>query len=140
MQGFSDEIINMMKNINAKLRKNLTEFYSEFSITPTQADVLTELFYNGERSFSDLCDILVISKSNLSNIITRLEKDGLVHKYVLDVDKRSVIIDLTMQSRSIVSDIMAKINGSYMTALEKTIDSDREIIKNGLDKLYEKLK
>lgn len=140
MQGFSDEIINMMKNINAKLRKNLTEFYSEFSITPTQADVLTELFYNGERTFSDLCDILALSKSNLSNIITRLEKDGLVHKYVLDADKRSIAIDLTLQSRNIVNDIMSKINSTYMTPLEEIIDSDRTIIKNGLEKLYEKLK
>lgn len=75
-------------------------FRSNFSVTLPQFDVLSELERAGEPlTMSQLSRELMVSNGNVTGVIDRLEKGGLVVRNRAEHDRRVQYIDLTPQGR-----------------------------------------
>ena len=78
-----------------------TRFRLQFSVTLPQFDVLSELERAGKPlTMSQLSRELMVSNGNVTGVIDRLEKGGLVSRHRADHDRRVQYIDLTASGRA----------------------------------------
>ncbi|MCC6572856.1 MAG: MarR family transcriptional regulator [Planctomycetes bacterium] len=71
-------------------------------LTLPQFDVLTQLSRNEEGlNFSQLSELLLVTAGNLTGIIDRMVKQGLVAKHVNPQDRREVFLKLTTSGREL---------------------------------------
>lgn len=78
-----------------------SRFRQQFSVTLPQFDVLSELERAGKPlTMSQLSRELMVSNGNVTGVIDRLEKGGLVSRHRADHDRRIQYIDLTASGRA----------------------------------------
>ena len=105
--------------------------YEPYGITGVQCLVLMEIAA-GEQEVrvSDLAKRLMMSNSNLSAIIKRLEAHALVERKRSEQDDRVVIVSLTAKSKACMHDLRC---GEQVTFMER-FDQDQK------DRIIESLK
>ena len=75
-------------------------FRTHFSVTLPQFDVLSELERSGKQmTMSELSRELMVSNGNVTGVIDRLEKSGLVTRTRAEHDRRVQFIELTRKGR-----------------------------------------
>ena len=81
---------------------------SEFNITLPQFDVLSELERAGQpQTMSELSRLLLVSNGNVTGVVDRLERDGLVNRRPAQHDRRVLYIELTDDGRELFKRIAA---------------------------------
>lgn len=82
-------------------RELRSSFRSNFQITLPQFDVLSELERTGKpMTMSELSHELMVSNGNVTGVIDRLEKGGLVTRTRAEHDRRVQFIELTEEGRA----------------------------------------
>lgn len=80
-----------------------------FDITLPQFDVLSELEHAGSAlTMSQLSQKLMVSNGNVTGVVDRLERDGLVRRRASSTDRRVQYIELTEQGNSLFRDIASE--------------------------------
>ncbi len=86
-------------NIVEKEIRNL--FRSEFSVTLPRFDLMAALYReNGGLTMGELSKRLLVSNGNVTGIVERLQKEGLVKRWVLPTDRRIYSVGLTPKGRT----------------------------------------
>ena len=92
-------------------------------------------------SVGDLAKLLMVSRQNLTGVLARLEKQGLVEKSIDPVDGRSRRIQLSKEGRSLWHEaLLPKIFGYYEEALDGFSINDRVATLNDFNRLLENFK
>jgi DNA-binding MarR family transcriptional regulator len=75
------------------------------SLHLTWYDVLVQLSEapNGQLRMQDLSDAIVLSKSGLTRLIDRMEREGLVCRSACAADKRGTFAEITAEGRALLS-------------------------------------
>ena len=92
----------VIKKIVGSIRKLYRAVYLDaakmspgFGLTGSQSGVLRTIFNHGPLSSADLSRRMFVTPSNITGIIDRLEKKGLVERIRRREDRRIVLITLT---------------------------------------------
>ncbi len=97
-QTFEEEFFRLMAAINRQLRQLADQQLVKDCISPTQLFFLKRLHDAGApQPVSFLAEGLFSSRSNASQMIDRLQAEGLVHRQENPKDRRSVLVCLTEQ-------------------------------------------
>ena len=100
--------------IETQIRRRLQE---QFRRTLPQFDVLAELEHAGEpQTMSQLSRQLMVSNGNLTGVVDRLERDGLVAREASKADRRVQFIQLTDSGKAQFSE-MAVDHERWLTEL-----------------------
>jgi DNA-binding MarR family transcriptional regulator len=59
-------------------------------------------------TINELAELLGLDKSSVSGLVDRAERRGLVQRNPSTVDRRSVLVNLTAEGRTLVSDVAAR--------------------------------
>lgn len=104
--------------IDDKLRQNYSQNISRF-------DVLSQLAREEKYGLSvgELAARLIASKGNITGLIDRMQKDGLINKSSRPEDRRSYIITITEKGSQIFTE-MAGNNALWVEEALKAIDID----------------
>ncbi|MCG8569282.1 MAG: MarR family transcriptional regulator [Spirochaetes bacterium] len=93
----------------AMLRKRATEFFSKYHLTDVQFNVLDLLFYQGGEKGGltqiELSRMMLVNRSNITSLIDRMEKAGLVIRTNISEDRRYNIIKLTQKGKDKLKEI-----------------------------------
>ena len=73
----------------------------QFGLTSPQSGVLRSLFNKGSMSSAELSRTTYVTPSNITGIIDRLEKKGLVERIRVTGDRRIVLITLTSKGEAL---------------------------------------
>lgn len=88
-------------------------FFDRWQVSPSQFNILNLLhIYPDGRSQSDLGRELIMHRSNVTGLIDRLEKRGLVSRKEVELDRRAYNVVLTGQGRSLVEEILPEYYGA----------------------------
>ncbi len=104
-RGFTNEDHEALLNIlitGELLRKESTRLFSPLGITAAQFNVLILLYVqteDGVMSQSDLGRLLIVNRSNVTGLVDRLEKLGLVRRINDNGDRRVNRVALTETGR-----------------------------------------
>lgn len=127
-----ESVVELLKCVNNRFNDNLkAEFKNkEIPIKLKHIDLFIILYKQGkETEFKNLVKIWGISKSTVSETITRYVKLGLLKKDNTTIDKRLVYISLTEKGSDYtekISDITAK----YSIKINGLLGEDKNNLKN----------
>lgn len=89
----------------ATVTKSVSAKISEYGLTPAQFGVLEALLHLGPLPLGELADKLLVTGGNVTYVMDRLEKQGLVERRRSDQDRRVVTATLTPKGRELVQDV-----------------------------------
>lgn len=124
--------------IDQHIRRRLL---AQFDCTLPQFDVLAELDHAGEpQTMSQVSRNLMVTNGNLTGVVDRLERDGLVVREVAARDRRAMHLSLTAKGRERfrlmateherwLADLFADIDREQLDALTETIHQLRDTIR-----------
>lgn len=123
------------------LKKAAAEFFQQFGLTDVQFNVMMLLAYQsgpkGGLSQAQLSDMMLVNRANITSLIDRMEKVGLVVRTDAAGDRRSNIIKMTTRGRRLfikveplyagrVKEIMAGIGRAEQKRLIVLLEKIRE--------------
>jgi DNA-binding MarR family transcriptional regulator len=117
-------------------------YFRQYGITDAQFNVLIQLQYEKQQGLSqaDLGRRLVVNKADMTGIIDRLEKAGLVAREDHPKDRRINIIKITRKGRDIVN----RLEPGYFTRVKKVMSgiskNDMKTIVKGMEKIRENVR
>jgi MarR family transcriptional regulator, organic hydroperoxide resistance regulator len=88
---------------------------------------------------SELATALTIHPSTCSNMLDKLEQQGLINRDRSSSDQRTVHLSLTEQGRSLLSQAPQPAQGELSRALQRLSDDHLATLHNGLDGLVKAL-
>lgn len=126
-------------NIIEKEVRNL--FRSEFGVTLPRFDLMSTLYREtGGLTMGELSKRLLVSNGNVTGIVERLQKEGLVKRWVLPTDRRIYSVGLTTKGRTDfkeqadrhkewIKDILGNLNDDDLSPMIEMMDNMREALR-----------
>lgn len=124
------------------LNKASYVYFRKYGVTDAQFNVLIQLQYGKREGLSqvDLGKRLVVNKSDMTGIIDRLEKAGLVERENHPKDRRVNIIKITRKGR----DMINKIEPGYFIGVKKLMSgiskNDMKTVMKNMEKIRENIR
>jgi len=105
-----------------------TQAVEEFGVTTQQWSVLGALSrpqVTDGMSIGDLSRFLLVSRQNLTGLLSRLERDGLIERVTCEDDRRSRKVKLSKQGDALWAKLQDPIHNFYDLALKDLSFDDR---------------
>ncbi|MDT8341940.1 MAG: MarR family transcriptional regulator [Longimicrobiales bacterium] len=89
----------------ATVAREVTGRVAEYGLTTPQFGVLEALYHLGPLSLGELAEKLLVTGGNITFVMDRLEREGLVRRDRSGPDRRVVTARLTRRGRDLVRDV-----------------------------------
>jgi len=101
--------------IESEVRRRLRE---EFDVTFPRFDLLAQLYRvpNGGMTLGELSSRMMVSAGNVTGLVERLTKDGLIDRRPLPTDRRVQMVSLTAEGRKFFRS-MARANADWIAGI-----------------------
>ena len=119
-------LISKIHQLSGRIFAKLLKDFNINELTPAQGRIMFPLWRQKNLSFKDLLAMTLLSKSTLSKMLYNLEKIGFVKRIQSKDDKRTILIQLSKDSKTFqeryieVSKEMTKIFYNKFTEKEIT--------------------
>ncbi|MCD4782205.1 MAG: MarR family transcriptional regulator [Candidatus Eremiobacteraeota bacterium] len=134
------EAWQLLQKVYQTIYRELQKDFYDKGITTAQFEVLMELTKHRELPMWKIGNLLSVTGGNVTGLIDRLEKKGLVVRKRSDKDRRMIMAGITSQGDS----VFGKVRGEFEHRLEEALSGlgNGELGKfnRTLDKLYRELK
>jgi DNA-binding MarR family transcriptional regulator len=114
------------------------QIFSKFALTVRQYHLLNWLAIRGECSLTELADLLLCDKSNVTGIVRRLSAAGYIEK-VETTDRRFTKVRLTGSGRSVYEEAYMALNRSIKERFNDVHDPEHQELQRLLAQMYERL-
>ena len=114
--------------------KQADRFLSAYGLTPSQFEILTVLAQEGSIPLNRLSERLCCACSNITGIVDRLERDGLVERERSHEDRRVILLALTAKGKAKVKSV--PLGGCCGMSFDGILNSDETLeLRRILEKL-----
>ncbi|MFZ5595993.1 MAG: MarR family winged helix-turn-helix transcriptional regulator [Bacillota bacterium] len=133
-----------LESVCIELEDIMSVHFARYGLSRAKFGALVQLHMAGESGLtqSDLSKKMLVSRANITGLIDRLEKDGLVVRQSHPGDKRAFRIQLTARARELMqaflpvhSQFIHKVTSALNEKDKETLVSLLEKLKKGLDQL-----
>jgi len=117
--------------------------FARFGLSPVKFSALMQLLHAGDEglAFSELSEKMLVSRANITGLVDRLEKDGLVYREADGRDRRIWRAKVTARAKELLSAVVP-IHGDFTGTVLSVLNPDEkelliELLKklqSGLDK------
>lgn len=111
------------------------QLFSRFSLTVRQYHLLNWLHRKGQASLTELANLLLCDKSNVTGIIRRLKTAKLIEELPKS-DRRYTTVRLTEAGRLIHQQVSAVLEESVATRFANVRESDHVAVQKLLEMIY----
>ncbi len=115
------------------------QLFSRFSLTVRQYHLLNWLDRKGQAGLTELAQLLLCDKSNVTGIVRRLDSAGLIEK-VPSADRRFTLVKLTAEGKRIHDQAEAALLQSIAGRFVEVPDGEHEQLQELLAQVYERLR
>jgi DNA-binding MarR family transcriptional regulator len=126
----SEKVLLRIVKMAEYLKREQSTIFKKYGITFPQYNVLRvlEVSENGQQRLSDVSRILLVAVSNLSGLVRRLEKEGLIVRKRDPKDDRVTIVAITQAGREILKRCDDEKNRNMERFLAPISDEDKRLI------------
>jgi Transcriptional regulators len=103
-----NEIERLLRHMSCIVKQKGREILNHFPITPPQFDALQWLDECGDLTISELSNRLYLACSTVTDLVDRMEKNGLVERVRDQNDRRVVRIHLLDNGRQIIQEVLKR--------------------------------
>jgi MarR family 2-MHQ and catechol resistance regulon transcriptional repressor len=122
------------------LKKQAGEFFRRFSLTDVQFNLMMLLCHQssarGGLSQARLSKMMLVNRANITSLVDRMEKSGLVVRTATPKDRRYNVVKLTARGRK----LLAQVEPLYANEVKKTIAALGEAEQKRLITMLEKIR
>lgn len=117
----------------ATVARAISAKVAEYGLTAPQFGILEALHHLGPLPLGELAEKLLVTGGNVTYVMDRLERLGLVERCRNEADRRVVTAHLTAKGRELVTEVFPG-HATYITELLETLDPEeqdtaRELLK-----------
>ena len=131
------EIVGAIRRLIRAVSIDSVKMSRQFSLTAPQSGVLRCLATHGAISSATLSRELYVTPSNITGIIDRLERKGLVQRVRKEGDRRVTLIQLTEEGRALSRNLPDPIEIRLVAGLAELPEKEVRKLDNSLDKIID---
>lgn len=139
----TDNIFALEKNLRhiaAIIKQKGREILSNYTVTPPQFIALQWLDELGDMTIGELSTKMYLAFSTTTDLVDRLEQNGLVVRSRDTKDRRVVRVHLLEKGEQIITEVVEK-RQRYLQDVVKDFDaSEVEVLSKLLSRMYEEMK
>jgi MarR family 2-MHQ and catechol resistance regulon transcriptional repressor len=146
-RGFDEPAHEALLNVYytaSMMKKRADAFFSKFGLTDVQFNLLTLLYFQsgkeGGLSQAQISDMMLVNRANITSLVDRMEKTGLVARTAHTNDRRFNIIKLTTKGKNLhekveslyieqVREVMSALNQAQMKTLMGILEKVRQPLR-----------
>jgi DNA-binding MarR family transcriptional regulator len=146
-QGFKEPAHEALLNVYytaSMMKKKADAFFAQYGLTDVQFNLLTLLYFQsgkeGGLSQAKISDMMLVNRANITSLVDRMEKAGLVTRNAHKKDRRFNIVKLTTKGKALfekvepiyiaqVRQVMHCLNQSQMKTLMGILEKVRETLR-----------
>ncbi|MCA9401075.1 MAG: MarR family transcriptional regulator [Candidatus Omnitrophica bacterium] len=102
----SAEVFHAMFCIYALLDRSMVQYFKKFELSPVKFNVLMLLNFlgNGKGLMqNDICHHMIVSPSNITRLLDRMDKEGLVKRTPSPEDRRANLVLMTDKGKELLN-------------------------------------
>ncbi len=137
---FDDSIRELEKNIRQAsviIRKRGRDILADFDITPPQFNALLVLSEASGLTMGELCDRLYLACSTATDLIDRMERNGLIERERDANDRRVIRLKVTEKGFAVIDQVMQARCRYLACILNHVGDQEKEQLIVSLKRLNE---
>jgi len=124
----------------SRIKKRADEFFRPFGLTDVQFNLMMLLSYQsgakGGLSQARLSDMMLVNRANVTSLIDRMEKGGLVVRTADENDRRYNIVKLTSKGKK----LLARVEPLYAQEVKRVMSSAGAAEQKKLVTILEKIR
>ncbi|HZG60740.1 MAG TPA: MarR family transcriptional regulator [Anoxybacillus sp.] len=139
----NDVIIELEKSLRyvaAILKQKGREILTQYPITPPQFVALQWLLEEGDMTIGELSNKMYLAFSTTTDLVDRMEKNGLVARVKDQNDRRVVRIHLLEEGERIIEEVIKKRQQYLLEVLENFSEEEIIFLEKSLKKLHQEMK
>lgn len=131
-----EEIEALLRVVSVIIRKRGRDILSDFGITPPQLNALVILLEQGEITMGELCDRMYLACSTATDLIDRMERNGLISRERDKTDRRVIRLRVNDPGRKIIDEVMGARKHYLSGVLKQVPEEEHEMLIKALRDLY----
>ena len=132
-------LISKIKQISGRIFDRKLKDYDINDLNGAQGRIIFSLWQNDNIPISELARQTALGKTTLTSMLDRLEQSGYIVRNADEKDKRSVLVSLTVKSKSLegrYEDVSKEMTSLFYEGLsEQQIDEFENLLKHILSNL-----
>lgn len=142
-RGFDEPAHEALLNVYytaSVMKKRADVFFSRFGLTDVQFNLLTLLYFQsgpeGGLSQAQLSDMMLVNRANITSLVDRMEKAGLVKRNAHSNDRRFNIVKLTTKGKA----LFEKVESLYIEQVREAMSALNQAQMKTLMGMLEKVR
>lgn len=138
-----EEVIYSMALIYNLVNTEIASYLRDFNLSAGKLNILIAIRHQGKGEGLTQVEIskhLIVTPSNMTKMLDKLEKDGLVERKALEGDRRVNIINVTKKGEKLLDGIWDGYNLVLKSLVGKIIQEKQKHLASILTEWFEKLK
>lgn len=133
------ELEKLLRYIAANLKQRGREILTNYPITPPQFVALQWLLEEGDLTVGELSNKMYLACSTTTDLVDRMERNGLVARVRDEHDRRVVRIHLLEKGERIIEEVIEKRQRDLTQVLENFSDEEIVVFERCLRKLHQEM-
>jgi len=139
-EPYVGEIDKLIRRVSFVIKCRGRDILNEFEITTPQFNALLLLAEHGDMTIGDLGSKMYLASSTATDLIDRMERNGLVARERDRNDRRVVRLHMLDKGHQMIKEVLENRRRYLSTILSQVSESDIENLKHSLKALYELMK
>jgi len=139
LQELDDALGFLIGRTNLKTKCELDRAIKPFGVTAVQWMVLKRLWEKDGQLLKDLAEATYKDQANITRVVDKLEKRGLLTRVKGQNDRRTYSIHLTKEGRDLENEVMPRVKKACETTEGLLNSEDLRQLKELLNKVFYKI-
>ena len=139
LQELDDALGFLIGRTHLKVKCELDRALKPFRVTAVQWIVLKCLWEKDGQPLKDLAEVTYKDKANITRVVDKLEKRGLLTRVKGQNDRRTYFIYLTKEGRDLENEVMPRVKKAVETTEGLLNSEDLKQLKDLLNKVFYKI-
>ncbi len=137
---FVEEIEQLMRKVSFVVKCRGRDILGEFEITPPQFEALLLLRQHGDMTIGELGNKMYLASSTATDLIDRMERNGLVERVRDGKDRRVVRLRMLDKGREMILRVMESRRIYLDKILASVSEEDKKVLVSSLQSIYDLMK
>jgi DNA-binding MarR family transcriptional regulator len=129
------QVIELQRKVNRMLRRQVPDAWMELSLTLAQFKSLFFISNEGNTNVRKLAAALSVTSANVTGIVDRLVKQGLVTRRENPEDRRMLLLQVTDKGRALITDLRERQTSRLSEILDYMGPDELSTLARGLSSL-----
>ncbi|MEW6524887.1 MAG: MarR family transcriptional regulator [Bacillota bacterium] len=130
------DIERLLRVVAFIVKKRGRDILTNFDITPPQFNALVHLQESGDITMGELCQKMYLACSTATDLIDRMERNGLIVRQRDTADRRVIRLRITDEGAGVIQQVMQARRRYLRAILEKMADEDKQKLISALGQIH----